>query len=87
MSLAPVLGGNVFSLAFGRMLDARGVPEGGVCGDGRTCYSAALYVALVASGVALGLAVWAAWRDAEYGRTQARTRVRGGAWEGAVEEA
>ncbi|TFY68862.1 hypothetical protein EVG20_g3394 [Dentipellis fragilis] len=107
VSLAPIVGGNLFSIAFGRNLDAHDPPapanttinananananattpalfaRGGIgfdsshqCLDGRACYVASLYFTLLATVVALGLGVWAGWRDYRL-RGYAALRERG----------
>ncbi|KAI6035885.1 major facilitator superfamily domain-containing protein [Pisolithus marmoratus] len=78
LSLPPLIGGNVFSIIFGRNLDAHTLREGtnesrGValrdvlserrCFTGRECYVSSLKVTLMACMVALALSMWAARRD------------------------
>ena len=71
MSLSPVLGSNLFSVAFGRNLDAHVPPDAtshllsstAQCLEGRQCYIDALYMTIVACIVALILGVWAGWRE------------------------
>ncbi|KAG7095093.1 hypothetical protein E1B28_005880 [Marasmius oreades] len=81
LSLAPLLGGNVFSVAFGRnldahekaaspgptsdtnILDAPRPPKEIQCLDGKTCYVDSIRLTTVACLVAMGLSIWAAWRD------------------------
>ncbi|KDQ53050.1 hypothetical protein JAAARDRAFT_162309 [Jaapia argillacea MUCL 33604] len=87
LSLSPMLGGNLFSIAFGTNLDAHapsdhqvsgvsslnatapsllsrdGLPSIHQCYEGRECYVASLYMTTSACFVALGLSLWAAWRD------------------------
>jgi hypothetical protein len=69
MSLSPVLGGNLFSVAFGRILDAHAPTShllsstDAQCLQGRRCYIDALYMTIVACIVALILGVWAGWRE------------------------
>jgi hypothetical protein len=77
ISVFPVLGGNLLSIAFGRNLDAHEPPTDssrlppGVlrptsthqCLLGRECYKQSLYWNLLACGVALCLTVWAGRRD------------------------
>ncbi|KAK4990975.1 hypothetical protein LTR50_002189 [Elasticomyces elasticus] len=61
MTMAPVLSGNIFNLAYGRILDMHSeVGRDGErqCSDGRRCYSSAYYITLAASAVAL---VWTVW--------------------------
>ncbi|KAJ3483194.1 hypothetical protein NLI96_g6485 [Meripilus lineatus] len=77
ISLAPVLGGNIFSIAFGRILDAHspvasalnsqfsgvGNDLGERCLDGRDCYKLSFGLTILACCLALCLGVYAAWRD------------------------
>ncbi|KAI6040972.1 major facilitator superfamily domain-containing protein [Pisolithus marmoratus] len=76
VSLAPLIGGNVFSVMLGRDLDAHTPREvtnsfpgvGPVspeqqCLMGRDCYVSSLRITLVACVVALALSTWAAIRD------------------------
>ncbi|EMC96429.1 hypothetical protein BAUCODRAFT_474691 [Baudoinia panamericana UAMH 10762] len=65
MTMAPVVSGNIFNLAYGRILDQhshfRGDGEGGgerLCEDGKDCYSSAYWLTLVASAVGV---LWALW--------------------------
>ena len=76
LSLAPMIGGNLFSIMFGRNLDAHassgndavlaaraGLPTATECWDGKECYIASLYISLSACLLALVLSVLAGWRD------------------------
>ncbi|KAF9261114.1 MFS general substrate transporter [Marasmius fiardii PR-910] len=81
LSLAPLLGGNVFSVAFGRNLDAHEKAASGgptsdtnflqapkppkelQCLDGKVCYVDSIRLTTFACLVAMGLSIWAAWRD------------------------
>ncbi|KAI3610638.1 mfs transporter [Moniliophthora roreri] len=80
LSLSPSIGGNIFSVAFGRNLDAHerdaatsksnsanlgpSAPEKEIqCLAGRTCYVDSLKLTTVACLVAIGLSIWAAYRD------------------------
>lgn len=86
VSISPMIGGNIFSFAFGRNLDAHApsndtllptlpvpsensttaaIPEDRAhqCLSGRSCYADSLYITMVACAVALGLAVYAGWKD------------------------
>ncbi|THH01153.1 hypothetical protein EW145_g6962 [Phellinidium pouzarii] len=75
VSLSPMIGGNLFSLAFGRNLDAHNPPVGGVlhtraglpagqqCFAGRDCYVSSLYLTLCACVLGFGLSLYAAWKD------------------------
>ncbi|KIK22453.1 hypothetical protein PISMIDRAFT_102363 [Pisolithus microcarpus 441] len=68
LSLAPLIGGNVFSIIFGKNIDAH-TPRGDTntsqrrCFTGRECYVSSLQVTLIACMVALVLSTWAARRD------------------------
>jgi len=71
LSLSPVIGGNLFSLAFGRNLDAHtsSAPASSSpsatsqCVQGVECYIASLYLTIGACLLASVLAVWAGLRD------------------------
>lgn len=74
-----MLGGNLFSLAFGRNLDKHaspiadpnpnplspraGLPSEQLCFEGRECYVSSLYLTIFSCTVALALSVYAAWKD------------------------
>jgi len=73
LALAPMFGGNLFSIIIGRNLDAH-VPSGGgttelssstdyQCLEGRECYIDAFYMTTVACIVALMLGIWMGWRE------------------------
>jgi hypothetical protein len=75
LSVFPVLGGNVLSIAFGRNLDAHASPAQSMsssappsidarqCLAGRECYVQTLYLNLGACAIALCLSIWAGRRD------------------------
>lgn len=79
VSLSPMVGGNLFSLAFGRNLDAhnppaedgdsaaalvtRGLPAGEQCFAGKSCYVASLYLTIFACMLGFGLSVYSALKD------------------------
>ncbi|KAF9062603.1 major facilitator superfamily domain-containing protein [Rhodocollybia butyracea] len=69
LTLSPLIGGNVFSIAFGRNLDKHSnaeIPTNvslNVCLDGRSCYVDTLYLTITGCMVAVFLSLWAAWRD------------------------
>ncbi|KAH9007184.1 major facilitator superfamily domain-containing protein [Lactarius hatsudake] len=78
ISVFPAIGGNLFSLAFGRNLDAHdpttleiSPPTSGAppsisahqCLTGRECYVQSLYLNIFACMIALALSVWAGRRD------------------------
>ncbi|KAE9407195.1 MFS general substrate transporter [Gymnopus androsaceus JB14] len=75
-SLSPLFGGNIFSILFGRNLDAHeqdptektfSAPLSRIpprqCLQGLPCYVDSLYLTIGACAVAMVLSVWAAWRD------------------------
>lgn len=69
MTMAPVLSGNVFNLAYGTILDhhshyedREGSPER-VCDEGRACYSSAYWITLLASVIAVGWSLWCIRQD------------------------
>ncbi|KAH7916644.1 major facilitator superfamily domain-containing protein [Hygrophoropsis aurantiaca] len=96
VSFSPMVGGNLFSLMFGRNLDAhapddsgeqshgliqtRELPSTHQCFDGRDCYVSSLTITAVACMVALGLSFYAGWRDQQ--KTLAVTnRTNEAVWE------
>lgn len=76
MTMAPVLSGNIFNLAYGVILDRHSVVGGDgerVCGEGRACYRGAYWFTLGASLVGLGWAGWCVRRErVERGRERGR---------------
>jgi hypothetical protein len=76
-SLFPLIAANVFSVAFGRNLDAHtpakessampGLPppssSSEQCLEGRKCYVDTLYMTIGACTIALMISIWAGWRD------------------------
>ena len=98
LCISPIIGSTVFSLAFGRILDAHGGPtkeslyslrSGSLmqCTQGKECYVVALYLTAGASFVAVLLSVWAALRDRRkiLEGIEARSREEVG-WEGGYSE-
>ncbi|THU96907.1 MFS general substrate transporter [Dendrothele bispora CBS 962.96] len=78
LSLSPLFGGNIFSVAFGRNLDAHESPAtpemlsnatitselpARQCLDGRSCYVDSLQLTIGACLLSMLLSAWAAWRD------------------------
>ncbi|KAK7444060.1 hypothetical protein VKT23_015457 [Stygiomarasmius scandens] len=73
LSLSPLFGGNIFSVAFGRNLDAHESPITSPvavtelpvrqCLDGRLCYVDSLQLTIGACLLSMLLNAWAAWRD------------------------
>lgn len=70
MTMAPVLSGNFFNLAYGRILDAhshfQGDGRGGgemVCTEGKGCYGGAYLITLVSAVVAVGWSAGSIWRE------------------------
>ncbi|KAG7441608.1 MFS general substrate transporter [Guyanagaster necrorhizus] len=74
ISLAPMVGGNVFSLAFGKNLDAHGPKDAKLgevmvmsgerqCLEGKACYVDTLYLTIAGCFLAFLLSVYACWRD------------------------
>ncbi|RMY69805.1 hypothetical protein D0863_06215 [Hortaea werneckii] len=65
MTMAPVLSGNVFNLAYGKILDQHSYYEGDgqgggerLCREGRACYSSAYWITLVSSVIAVFWSLW-----------------------------
>jgi hypothetical protein len=79
LSLSPMLGGNLFSIMFGRNLDAHapeedhgtphslhpraGLPSSHQCLQGRECYVSSVYMTIAACFLSLILSLWAGWKD------------------------
>ncbi|KAN0140077.1 MFS general substrate transporter [Lactarius tabidus] len=97
ISVFPVIGGNLFSLAFGRNLDAHEPAPSPIsdappsisarqCLAGRECYVQSLYLNILACMLALALSVWAGRRDwSDWQRRQQAGVVNWEAAEDAVE--
>ena len=94
ISVFPVLGGNLFSIAFGRNLDAHeplaeagSIPSPSItaarCLAGRECYVQTLYMNIWACVIALCLSLWAGHRDWGHwqGRDQRGERMNTVDWE------
>ncbi|KAH7927046.1 MFS general substrate transporter [Leucogyrophana mollusca] len=88
-SLSPLVGGNLFSLMFGRNLDAhapsddthsllqaRELPSTHQCFDGRECYVTSLNITIAACTFALALSAYAGWRDQQKGREALTAAVK-----------
>lgn len=65
MTIAPVVSGNIFNLAYGGILDAHSIfkddGKGGgerVCDEGRSCYASAYYITLLSSFVAIAWSLY-----------------------------
>ncbi|KAK5116526.1 hypothetical protein LTR85_009151 [Meristemomyces frigidus] len=65
MTMAPVVSGNIFNLAYGRILDKHSYFEGDgkgggerLCREGRECYGSAYWITLVASLVGVCWSLW-----------------------------
>ncbi|KIY68607.1 MFS general substrate transporter [Cylindrobasidium torrendii FP15055 ss-10] len=71
IALAPLAGGNLFSLAFGHNLDAHEPKDTSLtifarqCLEGKSCYLDSLYMTMGGCCVALLLSVYASWRDSK----------------------
>ena len=65
VALSPIVAGNIFSTIFGKIFDAHSSYDGHTmhCLEGARCYSASLYVTILACLCALILALVAAIRD------------------------
>lgn len=55
MTLAPVLSGNIFNLAYGSILDKHSHKKGGelMCDEGKACYASAYWITLLSSVVGI----------------------------------
>lgn len=66
MTLAPILFGNIFNLAYGRIYDRHSIilPDGQrICNEGLYCYRSAYFVTLGASLVGVGVSLWTIHHD------------------------
>jgi len=71
LTISPLIAGNIFSVAFGKNLDAHESPHHllwnnggkGQCLEGRTCYVDTLYLTIAGCVMSVLLSVWAGWRD------------------------
>ena len=78
LSLSPIVAGNIFSLVFGRNLDARGSPAHDApieappsidvysapqCLLGLQCYRDTIYLTMITAFIAILLSIWAGYRD------------------------
>lgn len=75
LTISPLIGGNIFSLAFGKNLDAHSpvTPQTlflvkkeksrRQCREGRVCYVDALYLTIAGCALSVLLSIWAGWRD------------------------
>ena len=63
MTLSPIVFGNIFNIAYGRVYDAHSVMLGDkdperVCEEGVQCYRMAYTVTAVAAVAAFGVSIW-----------------------------
>ncbi|KAE9401829.1 hypothetical protein BT96DRAFT_991664 [Gymnopus androsaceus JB14] len=77
LAFSPLIGGNIFSVAFGKNLDAHESPvtaqilsllvgetnPRSECREGRVCYVETLYLTIIGCALSVLLGVWAGWRD------------------------
>ena len=77
LALSPILAGNLFSLIFGRNLDAHSPPSHDAllnphpihvytapeCLLGRNCYLDTIYLTIIATFLGILLSIWAGYRD------------------------
>lgn len=66
MTLAPVVWGNVFNLAYGNIFDSHSkiLPSGDmVCEDGLQCYEAAYWFTFFASLAGIVCSFWCVWHE------------------------
>jgi len=85
LSLSPMAAGNLFSLAFGRNLDAHEgaqpsspstvVDYATQCLQGRECYVDTLYITIAGCFAAMVLSIWAGWRDRQKLNAKAYMRI------------
>jgi MFS family permease len=73
ITMAPVISGNIFNTAYGAILDSHsGSTEDHhrICNDGRSCYSQAYDMTLVASIMGVGWSLWLVRKDTEQKKAQ-----------------
>lgn len=73
MTMSPVVSGNIFNLAYGRILDSHSdYVDGGerLCMEGKSCYSQAYVITLVASGVGFCWSLWCVWHERQEKRAE-----------------
>lgn len=89
IALSPLILGNVFSVAFGRNLDAHGKPGSAMhnfddsapkCTQGRLCYVNSLYMTAAASFVGVGVITWMARRDRKKALASSRRQEEAAVW-------
>ncbi|KAF9501081.1 MFS general substrate transporter [Pleurotus eryngii] len=89
IALSPLILGNVFSVAFGRNLDAHGKPGSAMhnfddsapkCTQGRLCYVNSLYMTAAASFIGVGVITWMARRDRKKALASRRRQEEAAVW-------
>lgn len=68
MTLAPVIGGNVFNIMYGKIYDSHSIKntDGDFeCLKGKSCYAAAYWVTLVTGFGGIALCLWSVWHENE----------------------
>ncbi|KAI9689652.1 MAG: hypothetical protein M1820_010122 [Bogoriella megaspora] len=84
MTMAPVISGNIFNLAYGRIYDEHSIDPGEkiagklvgkICTEGRECYRAAYWITFGASLVGVVVSLWCIRSDTKMKRM--RTEKRG----------
>ena len=78
MTMSPVISGNIFNLAYGTILDSHSGPIEGhdrLCRDGKSCYSAAYSITLVASVIGVAWSLWCVWHEAREKRRASKESI------------
>lgn len=75
MTMSPVISGNIFNTFYGRVLDSHSGPVDGherLCEDGKSCYSAAYSMTLVASIIGAVWSLYCVWQESRAKRAAAK---------------
>ncbi|KAG9692624.1 putative MFS transporter, partial [Aureobasidium melanogenum] len=73
MTMSPVISGNIFNTAYGAILDSHSGSADGhhrICNDGKSCYSQAYTITLVASIMGIAWSLWCVRRDTKEKKAQ-----------------
>lgn len=66
MTISPVISGNIFNTFYGHILDSHSGPVDGhdrLCEDGKSCYSAAYSITLIASIIGAAWSLYCVWHE------------------------
>lgn len=73
MTMSPVISGNIFNIAYGAILDSHSGSADGhhrICNDGKSCYSQAYVITLVASFMGIAWSLWCVRCDTQEKKAQ-----------------